>query len=83
MSRKSDISQACRVYEARRTPTVHSSIQMDDALYGALEAAYDLGRAAQAEADSQRVAYGEITPLRDIAKRLRARVRKLTEPNTK
>lgn len=67
MSRKSDI------FEIGDMLALSKLTEWD-----AVEAAYDLGRAAQIDADAKRLAYGGVAPLHDVAKRLRARVRKLT-----
>ena len=67
MSRKSDIELARKLYEDLPRHARHHAI----------EAAYDLGRAAQAEKDARSTrGYFVHYELCGIAKRLRAKVRK-------
>lgn len=69
MSRKSDIEKA-------------EQLLWDDEFktYRALEVAYDLGRAAQAEKDAPKMGFfTETDKAKDTAKRLRAKVQKMVE----
>lgn len=73
MSRKSDISQAEQVFWSDKFATAQTAI------IPALEAAYDLGRAAQADRDTNICVIHKIGELGRLAKRLRAKVRKMVE----
>ena len=68
MSRKSDIEQAYEIYFAPGGD-----------LKPALDAAYDLGRAAQAEKYARELKPYELPLFSEDAKRLRAKVRKQGE----
>jgi hypothetical protein len=73
MSRKSDIELALNAHCAWRMEEEEAQAQ----LMAALGSAYDLGRAEQAEKDCDWVTKGSRWRLRERAKRLRAKVRKM------
>jgi hypothetical protein len=72
MSRKSDLAIAHEICERK-----YDAVSLDAAIRVALEAAYDLGRVAQAEKTAKYLDTHECWVAGNFTKRLRAKVRRM------